>query len=127
MLTDVKQTSEISINGWGSCDLTLLVVGGGGSGFIGYGGGGSGYLVYRSLQVSAGTLMTANVGSGGQSSSLTISGGDTITAEPGQTGQGANGGNGYSGGGGGGSSSQGWDGGSNGGDGSVSEQGGTTR
>ena len=117
MLTDVSQTSEISINGWGSCDLTLLVVGGGGRGSTGYGGGaGSGYLEYRSLQVSAGSLMTAQVGDQRQSSSVTISGGDTITAHLGEDGQGDDGGSGYSGGGGWGSSSgYGGDGGSDGG------------
>ena len=83
MLTDVSKTSEISINGWGSCNLTLLVVGGGGCGYSG-GAGGSGYLEYRSLQVSGGSVMTAQVGDQGQSSSVTISGGDSITAQPGE-------------------------------------------
>ena len=84
MLTNVGQTSEISIQGWGSCNLTLLVVGGGGIGFAAYGGGGgSGYLEYRSLQVSAGTLLTAQVGDQGRSSSLIISSGDTFIAESG--------------------------------------------
>merc|ERR1712227_710773 len=117
MLTKVGQ-SEITIQGEGSCSLTLLLVGGGGHGG-GRVGGGSGYLEYRSLQVSAGTQMIANVGDQGQSSSLTISGGDTITAQPGENGQGYVGGSGYSGGGGGsGSSSRvAGDGGSNGGDG----------
>ena len=119
MLTDVSKTSEISINGLGgSCSLTLLVVGGGGSQLKSYGGGGgSGYLKYRSLQVSAGTLLMAQVGDQGQSSSVTISGGDSITAEPGANGQNnGSGGDGYSGGGGQGYS-RGGDGGSDGGDG----------
>ena len=85
MLTKVGNTSEITIQGEG-CNLTLLLVGGGGHGG-GRVGGGSGYLEYRSLQVSAGTQMIANVGDQGQSSSLTISGGDTITAQPGENGQ----------------------------------------
>ena len=116
MFTKDGNTSEITIQGEG-CHLTVLLVGGGGRGGD-RGGGGSGYLEYHSLQVSAGTKMTTNVGSGGQSSSLTISGKDTITAQPGEDSQGWNGGNGYSGGGGGReSSSRGGDGGSNGGDG----------
>ena len=121
MLTNVSQTSEISIQGWGSCNLTILVVGGGGYG-ANYGGGGSGYLEYRSLQVSGGTLMTAQVGNTGQSSSLIISGGDTVTAEPGVNGGNGKGGDGYSGGGGSGrgSGSSGRDGGSDGGDGGDS-------
>ena len=115
MLTKVGQ-SEITIQGEGSCNLTLLVVGGGGRGHYG-GGGGSGYLEYRSFQVSGSTLMTANVGDQGQSSSLTISGMDTITAQLGENGQSGAGGNGYSGGGGSRQNSGGGDGGSNGGDG----------
>ena len=81
MLTKVGQR-EISIQGDGSCNLTLLVVGGGGYG--GRGGGGSGYLEYRSLQVSAGSLMTYQVGDQEQSSSLTISGFVSIKTEPGE-------------------------------------------
>ena len=96
-------------------------MGGGGIGFAAYGGGGgSGHLVYHSLQVSAGTLLTGHVGDQGQSSSLIISSGDTFIAESGEDGQGYYGGDGYSGGGGGGGFSNvnvGGDGGTDGGDG----------
>ena len=115
MVTSVGEAKEIAVTGRGECNLTLLVVGGGGA--FGYGGGaGSGYLEYRSLQVSAGTVLTARVGDQGQPSSLAISSGDTVTAQPGQGGQDNNGGAGYCGGGGGGWSSGGY-GGSDGGDG----------
>ena len=61
---------------------------------------------YRSLQVTPGTVLTARVGDQREASSLAISGGDTITAQPGQDGHYSNatstydGGAGYSGGGG---------------------------
>ena len=78
MLTRVGEESEISVSGAaGTCDLTLLVVGGGGHDSPLYGGAGSGHLEYRSLQVAAGTVLTARVGYQGQASSLAISGGDT--------------------------------------------------
>ena len=58
MLTGVGQESEISVSGAaGTCDLTLLVVGGGGHDSPLYGGAGSGHLEYRSLQVTAGTVL----------------------------------------------------------------------
>ena len=118
MLTRVGQESEISVSGAAvTCDLTLLVVGGGGHHSSIYGGAGSGHLEYRSLQVSAGTVLTARVGDQGQASSLAISGGDTVTADPGQDGQYNDGGSGYCGGGGGGYPSAGGAGGSDGGDG----------
>ena len=110
MLTRVGQESEISVSGAaGTCGLTLLVVGGGGHDSPLYGGAGSGHLEYRSLQVSAGTVLTARVGDQREASSLAISGGDTVTAQPGQDGQDYNddGGSGYCGGGGGGLSSAG--------------------
>ena len=111
--------------------MTILVVGGGGRAVRGYaantgrygGGGGSGYLEYRSLQVSAGSIIMAKVGDGGQSSSLTISDGDTITAQPGEDNQGYSGGNGYSGGGGSGRVHSSGVGGSNGGDGEDGSHG----
>ena len=120
MLTSVGQ-SEISVSGWG-CDLTLLVVGGGGHGSSG--GGASGYLQYHSLQVSPGTLLTAWVGDQGQSSHVTLSSGDTVTAQPGQNAQGTTGGDGYSGGGGSASSSSAGNyGGTDGGDGHDGDYG----
>ena len=63
MLTNLSQTSEIIVSGRSTCDITLLVVGGGGSAL--YSGGGSGYLVYRSLHVAAGTRLMAQVGGSG--------------------------------------------------------------
>ena len=65
----------------------------------------------------------AKVGDGGQSSSLTISDGDTITAQPGEDNQGYSGGNGYSGGGGSGRVHSSGVGGSNGGDGEDGSHG----
>ena len=58
------------------------------------GGAGSGHLEYRSLQVTPGTLLTARVGRGGayyedqaaEASSLAISGGELVTAQPGDDG-----------------------------------------
>ena len=113
MLTHTGQTQSVTLTGWGLCDLTLLLVGGGGN-FGSYGGGGSGYLEYSHHQVSAGSVLTAQVGGQRQSSSVTTSG-DTLTALPGYDGQGADGGDGYCGGGGGGY--YGGAGGTNGGDG----------
>ena len=87
MITSVGQTSEIRVSGAGPCDLTLLVVGGGGrddAQVDSYGGGGSGYMEYRSLQVSPGTVLAARVGGQREASSLAIRGGDTVTAGPGQ-------------------------------------------
>ena len=111
MLTSFGETSEISVSGFGPCDLTFLIVGSGGrAGYNNGGGGGSGYLQYRSIQVPSGTLLTAQVG---QSSSLTLSNGDTVTAHKGQIGGNHDGGDGYCGGGG----DYGGDGGSDGRDG----------
>ena len=111
MVTRVDQALEILVTGLGECGLTLVVVGGGGAG--GGAGGGSGHLEYRSLQVTPGTLLTATVGRGGafhgdqaQASTLAISGGETVTAQPGEDGHYSeststyDGGAGYSGGGG---------------------------
>ena len=110
MLTKVSETTEITVTGWGSCVLTLLLVGGGGR--DGYdngrklGGSGSGYLKYRSSQVSPGPVLTAQVGRGGgnysgpaaEASRLTFSSGDTLTAQPGEMNVGTwDGGAGYSG------------------------------
>ena len=120
MLTSVDQTKEISVkrhSGW-QCELTFLVVGGGGrDGGNNFGGAGSGYLEYHSVQLTEDTVLTAQVGDQGQASSVSISGGDTVTAQPGQDGQGDDGGDGYSGGGANGSSGHGGDGGTDGGNG----------
>ena len=103
MLTNVGEQNEVLVQGWNSCALTLLVVGGGGTGRTG--GGGSGYLQYQTLEVSLGSVITmsALVGSNGQASYLTFSSGDTITAQRGESDDNQyHGGDGYSGGGGGG-------------------------
>ena len=87
MITSVGQTSEIRVSGAGPCDLTLLVVGGGGrddAQVDSYGGGGSGRLQYRSLQVAPGTVLAARVGGQREASSLASSSKDTVTAGPGQ-------------------------------------------
>ena len=129
MVTSVGEAREVAVTGWGECGLTLLVVGGGGrdgGGSSTRGGAGSGYMEYRSLQVAAGTVLTARVGDQGQPSSLAISSGDTVTAPPGQGGHSRGGGAGHSGGGGGSgllSGGEGGDGGSDGGDGEDGQYG----
>ena len=103
MLTNTDQTHDVKITGWGLCNISFLLVGGGGRGGSGDAGAGSGYLEYGSLQVFAdGAVLTAQVGDKRQPSSVTLSSGDTYTANPGQDSQGYDGGAGYSGGGGGG-------------------------
>ncbi len=115
MLTNTDKTHDVTITGWGLCDIRFLLVGGGGRGRSGSGAG-SGYLEHCSLQVSAGKVLTAQVGDKRQSSSVTLSSGDTYTANPGQDSQGNDGKNGYIGGGGFGYE-YGGDNGTNGGDG----------
>ena len=123
------EQNEVVVQGWDSCDLTLLVVGGGGSGITG--GGGSGYIQYQTQKVSLGSVMTlsAQVGSNGQASYLTFSNGDTITAQRGESDDNQYwGGDGYSGGGGGGGSEYyGGNGGTNGGSGKSGSEGGGGR
>ena len=120
MLTDTGyETHHITVNGAGSCGLTLLLVGCGGNGV--FGGAGSGYLNYRRIQVAPGTVLIADVGEKGYNSYVAISGGDTLTAEPGQDAQDWDGGAGYCGGGGEGSPAA--DGGTGGGDGEDGEEG----
>ena len=63
-------------------------MGGGGSGTGGGAGAGSGYYQYLFLQVAAGTVLTVSVGDQRQASSVDISSGDAVTAQPGQDGQG---------------------------------------
>ena len=117
MLTNTSETSVIMVNGL-RCTLTFLVVAGGGNENGVDGGAGSGRLEYRSLRVSPGTVITAQVGDQRQASSLAIFGGDTVTVEPGQDGQGSHdGGAGYCGGGGVGDIGGGGNGGTDGGDG----------
>ena len=124
MLTNTSDTEVIWVNGF-KCEVTYLLVGGGhdsaGHGYMA--GGGSGYLEYGSKLVSAGTVLTGQVGAQQQASNLTLSNGDTLTAQPGQDspdGALGRGGDGFSGGGGNGGLDrygQGGRGGSNGGDG----------
>ena len=97
MLT--HSTNEITVDGFGKCGLRFLVVGGGGDENDAIGGAGSGYLQYGSVEVDPGTTINAKVGQSKQSSVLTFSTGETITAEAGEGGVGSRGGNGYSGGG----------------------------
>ena len=97
MLT--HSTNEITVDGFGKCGLRFLVVGGGGDENHATGGAGSGYLQYGSVEVDPGTMINAKVGQSKQSSVLTFSTGETITAEAGEGGVGSRGGNGYSGGG----------------------------
>ena len=76
-----------------------------------------GYLNYRRIQVAPGTVLIADVGEKGYNSYVAISGGDTLTAEPGQDAQDWDGGAGYCGGGGEGSPAA--DGGTDGGEGRM--------
>ena len=88
------------------------------------GGGGSGYHLYRSLQVSSGTVLTAQVGDQNQFSRVTLNNNDTYRVHPGQAGQGPDGGDGYCGGGGEGSNYGGCcSGGTDGGDGDLGSRG----
>ena len=64
LLNTTEQMYNITVSGVSDCNVTVLVVGGGGR-YVGsqtYGGAGSGHLEYRSLQVAAGTVLTARVG-----------------------------------------------------------------
>ena len=95
---------------FGSCNLTILAVGGGGQGQRG--GGGSGYLQYQKISLSTAGLTTliAETGNGTQASSVTYNG-TSIVAKPGHAGNGSiTGGGGYSGGGQGGNFNGGSDG-----------------
>ena len=90
---------DVTVNAFGSCELTILAVGGGGVGF--YQGGGSGYLQYQKISLSTGiTSLQATAGANAQPSSVTFNG-TSIVANPGQIGGGSDndGGAGYSGGG----------------------------
>ena len=110
-------TTTTNILALGECELTVLAVGGGGTGYNG--GGGSGYVASTSVEVLTSQLIV-KVGGRLKSSSLETSEGEIIiTAAFGESGGYTafhNGGAGYSGGGGGGSSYSG-DGGEDGGNG----------
>ena len=111
MLTDTfthYYGEEIIVTGFGSCHLTLLLVGGGGAEGNYFSGAGSGFLEYRSIDVSAGTVLTAFVGDMGERTRVEISGGETISASAGGISDSSgvhDGGIGYCGGGGGGRNS----------------------
>ena len=122
MLT--SSTNEIKVEGFGKCGLKFLVVGGGGDENEANGGAGSGYLHYGSVEVVSGTSIDAKVGQSKQSSVLTFSTGETITAEAGESGAGSRGGNGYCGGGSEGGN-KGGNGGTDGGDGDGGSYGGS--
>jgi len=89
---------DVTVIAFGSCELTILAVGGGGKGY--YGGGGSGYLQYQKILLSTGiSSLHAVAGASAQPSSVTFNG-TSIVANPGQGGSNPNnGGAGYSGGG----------------------------
>ena len=100
-LMSVKVTEDqvdVIVNAFGSCELTILAVGGGGEGYLQ--GGGSGYLQYQKISLSSGiTSLHAIAGASAQPSSVTFNG-TSIVANPGQGGDSDNdGGAGYSGGG----------------------------
>merc|ERR1719206_362077 len=124
MVTSTTETFNISVTGTGICTLKVLVVGGGGGGYIG--GAGSGYTNYQTVSVRPEvTLITARVGDRGEPSTVTVLDEEqniTIRAENGEKGGGYAGGNGYSGGGASGNS-YGYDGGFDGGDGEGSDGG----
>ena len=97
--TEAEVSIDVTALGPGSCQLTLLAVGGGGEGSNG--GGGSGYLKYRKVALDPGVnTIRARVGAGSQASTVIINGVTNITAMSGQPGGLRFGGDGYSGGGG---------------------------
>lgn len=108
---------EVTVSAIGSCELTILAVGGGGMGA--HYGGGSGFLQYQKIRVSNGiTSLYVVAGASAQPSSVTFTySGISIVANPGLRGDGIYGGGmGYSGGG-AGRYNSGYSGGSNGSDG----------
>merc|ERR1712110_346076 len=119
-----EEEVEVLVNPFGSCEITILAVGGGGRG--NYQGGGSGYLQYlkKNIFPSSGiTSLNAKAGSAAEASSVTYNGSIVLVqANPGQGGDSDNsGGDGYSGGGRYGcSNGGGYDGGSDGSDGEGS-------
>ena len=95
----IEDQLDVIVNAFGSCELTILAVGGGGEGY--YQGGGSGYLQYQKISLSTGiTSLQATAGANAQPSSVTFNG-TSIVANPGQAAGGTNndGGAGSSGGG----------------------------
>ena len=111
MLSNTGETFNITVNGFGSCELRFLAIGGGGNGYDnihGYAGAGSGYVQYKSIHfdlesLGGGIVISAQVGDQSETSSVNILNGDNsigFDADRGQNGGGYNGGSGYSGGGG---------------------------
>ena len=101
MLLPSSIGNRIKVDGFSSeCKLTLLLIGGGGTGTRG--GGGSGFLNYQSLVVTPGTWIVATGGNPGDASTVTIFNETFVTSFKAESGgRGGNGGgNGYSGGGG---------------------------
>ena len=91
---------DVTVSAIGSCELTILAVGGGGMGA--HYGGGSGFLQYQKIRVSNGiTSLSVVAGASAQPSSVTFTySGISIVANPGLRGDGIYGGGmGYSGGG----------------------------
>ena len=119
MLTDTDKLHTIHLVGPDSCQVRVLVVGGGG--YSSYGGGGSGEVLYDTIQLNPGTVISAKVGertNPSKPSTVTIAltnavtvitytagggqrGGLTYSGNYAQEGRTHSGGNGYSGGGGG--------------------------
>ena len=60
MLTDTDKLHTIHLVGPDSCQVRVLVVGGGG--YSSYGGGGSGEVLYDTIQLNPGTVISAKVG-----------------------------------------------------------------
>ena len=80
----IEDEVDLKVNVSGSCELTILAVGGGGWGE--YQGGGSGYLKYQKICLSTGiTSLHAKAGGDSQSSSV-IYDGTSIIAKHGQEG-----------------------------------------
>ena len=98
-----EEEVDLTVVALGSCDLTILAVGGGGEG--NGQGGGSGHLQYQKKKIdpSSGiTSLKAKAGGAAEASSVTYNGSIVLVqANPGQSGDPDNdGGDGYSGGGG---------------------------
>ena len=96
-------THNISVHGSvPTCTLRFLAVGGGGKGqgsaSKSCSGGGSGYLQYRSISVSSGTKISAEVGDYGEPSTVVINGRSTVANPGGRDGYSGGGYGGYNGG-----------------------------
>ena len=89
---------DLAVIAAGSCELTVLAVGGGGRGYGS--GGGSGYLQYQKKRIdqfSGITSINAKAGGPDNPSSVTYNNGTIVLANPGQGGNLGGGGKGYSG------------------------------